>query len=79
MLGAIREIETPYGGRVRVQFKPGTQPGERLRLRGQGVRAEGGTGDLYVEVAVEVPRDLPADAREKLEAWAREAGLLGDV
>jgi len=78
MLGTTREIETPYGGRIRVTIRPGTQPGERLRLRGQGVRTADRKGDLYVEVDVRVPRDLPEEARAKLEAWAREAGLVKD-
>jgi curved DNA-binding protein len=76
MLGTTREIEPLYGGRIRVQIKPGTQPGERLRLRGQGVRTAEGKGDLYVEVDVRVPGALSEEARAKLEAWAREAGLV---
>ncbi len=76
MLGTAREVETPYGGRIRVRVRPGTQPGERLRLRGQGVKTDRGTGDLYVEVAVDVPRELSDEARSTLAAWGREQGLV---
>ncbi|HLA63408.1 MAG TPA: J domain-containing protein [Rhodothermales bacterium] len=78
MLGAPREVETPYGGRVRVKVRPGTQPGERLRLRGQGVRSERGTGDLYVEVAVTIPRELSDEGRAALEEWGKANGLVAE-
>ncbi len=75
MLGATRVIETAYGENVRLSFPPGTQPGEKFRLRGQGVRTEKGAGDLFVEVQVSVPKDLPAAAREELAQWAARHGL----
>ncbi|MEM1055640.1 MAG: J domain-containing protein [Bacteroidota bacterium] len=71
MLGTEREIETPYGQRVKVKIPGGTQPGAAFRLRGQGVKTKKGRGDLYVEVAVTVP-DLPDAARQSLAAWADE-------
>jgi DnaJ-class molecular chaperone len=77
MLGTRREVETAFGSRVRVRIPAGTQPGERLRLRGQGVRSGASKGDLYVEVRVEVPK-LPEEARAGLEAWAKAAGLPRD-
>lgn len=75
MLGTTREVQTAYGERVRVRIPPGTQPGARLRLRGQGVRTRAGAGDLYVDVAVRVP-PLGEAAREGLRAWAEQHGLL---
>ncbi len=76
MLGTRREVEAPHGGRVRLRIPAGTQPGERLRLRGQGVRTADSKGDLFVEIRVEVPR-LSDTARETLKKWAREAGIAG--
>ena len=76
MLGTLREVEAPYGGRVRLRIPPGTQPGERLRLRGQGVRTGDKKGDLFVEIRVEVAK-LSEEARAGLEKWAKEAGLGG--
>lgn len=76
MLGTTRTITTPFGDQVKLRIPEGTQPGERLRLRGQGVRTKEGTGDLLVEVQVVVPRHLPQDAREELRAWARRLKLI---
>ena len=75
MLGTTREVETASGKTVRLTVKPGTQPGARLRVRGQGVASDRGTGDLYVEVDVSVP-DLPPSAAEGLRAWAEAEGFV---
>ena len=74
MLGTTRAIPNAYGGTVRVTIPPGTQPGERLRLRGQGVKTDDGTGALYVEIGVEVPKALAAE--DRLRAWAEAEGLI---
>jgi DnaJ-class molecular chaperone len=76
MVGLHREVETPHGKRVRLRIPAGTQPGERLRLRGQGVQTPSGKGDLFVEVRVEVPK-LSDDARAGLEEWAKKHGVVG--
>ena len=55
---------------------PGTDSGQRLRLRGKGIAdpAGGAPGDLYVVVQVRVPRNLDAEALEQLEALAAQDG-----
>lgn len=58
-LGA--ELDIPVlEGRHRYTIPPGTQPGEVFRLRGAGMPDPHGgrTGDLLVEIQVEVPRKL---------------------
>lgn len=75
MLGAERRIENAYGRRIRLRVPPGTQPGESLRLKGQGVETDKGTGDLYVKIEVAVPEDLTAEQEEKLREAARELDL----
>ncbi len=74
MLGTTLSVRTAYGQTVRVTVKPGTAPGTRLRVRGQGVRTDKGTGDLTVEVDVTVP-ELSDEARDGLRAWAEAHGL----
>ncbi|MDT0632767.1 J domain-containing protein [Rubrivirga sp. S365] len=74
LLGTTREVETATGKTVRLTIKPGTQPGARLRVRGQGVASDRGTGDLYVEVGVTVPT-LSPEAIDGLRAWAETEGL----
>lgn len=74
MLGTSRTVTTAYGKNIRVTIPPGTQPGERLRLRGQGVEKDGGAaGDLFVEIAVTIPK-LTTEQRERLEAVRGEIG-----
>lgn len=76
MLGTERRIPTPYGQNIKITIPPGTQPGEKLRLRGQGVQTEDrGTGDLYVEVDVTIPENLSDSQREALRTAAEKANL----
>lgn len=76
VLGATRSITNAYGQTIKVHVPPGTQPGERLRLRGQGVATQDRAGDLFVEVQVTVPRDLSDLQREALGRLAHDIGLL---
>lgn len=75
MFGTTRRIPTLYGQRIKLDIPAGTQPGEKLRLRGQGVRTEKGTGDLYVEVEITIPEDLTDAQRATLRKAAEEAGM----
>ena len=74
LLGTTRTITTAYGDTIKLTIPPGTQPGERLRLRNQGVRTDDGAGALYVEIAVTIPTELTDE--EALRAWAENEGLL---
>lgn len=57
----VPTLEKP--GRLKVP--PGTQPGQRFRLRGRGLPHAAGTrGDLYVAVALRVPREISERERE---------------
>ena len=76
ILGTSRSITNPYGQTIKVAIPAGTQPGERLRLRGQGVATDKRTGDLFVEVVVMVPRELSDAQRAELERAAQAIGLL---
>ncbi len=76
ILGTTRQITNAYGQTVKVSIPAGTQPGERLRLRGQGVATDKRTGDLFVEVLMMVPRQLTDAQRAELEAAALRAGIL---
>lgn len=74
LLGTTREVTTASGATVRLKIKQGTQPGARLRVKGQGIETAKNTGDLYVEVAVTVP-SLSEAARAGLRTWAEGEGL----
>ena len=64
-LGAKIEVPT-IDGRALLKIPPGTQPGQKLRLREKGVPSatrEGSRGDEIVEITVTVP--VPRDERTK--------------
>jgi molecular chaperone DnaJ len=64
------ELETPtLQGSAAVQVPPGTQPGEVITLRGQGMPSlrGGRAGDLRVVMNVVVPRRLSDEQRELIE------------
>ncbi|MFY9792786.1 MAG: J domain-containing protein [Candidatus Sulfotelmatobacter sp.] len=64
-LGAKIEVPT-IDGRALLKIPPGTQPGQKLRLREKGVPSatrEGVRGDEIVEITVTVP--MPRDERTK--------------
>ncbi len=70
-LGA--EIEVPtLDGVVKVRVPPGTQCGQKLRLKGKGMPRlrGGGYGDMYVEVQIVVPRNLDGASIQMLREIA---------
>ncbi len=77
-LGANVSFETLDGrdGVEDLVIKPGTQPGDMLRLRGLGVpRSNGrGRGDLHLFVKVEIPRKLTSKQTNLLTKAAQELG-----
>lgn len=73
LLGGEHRIPTPYGKRIKISIPEGTQPGETLRLRGQGVETQKNTGDLYVTLNVRIPTSLTDRQRSLLEQAAEHA------
>ena len=67
-LGASVQVPTPAGD-VSLRIPPGSQSGQRLRLRGRGVQdaKSKAAGDLYVRLLVQVPRDGGDRARKAVE------------
>jgi molecular chaperone DnaJ len=73
-LGAKFDIETPEGP-VRLRVPPGTQSGQRFRLRDRGFPAKGGgRGDLVVEVRLKLPKVLDERSKELLREFGRING-----
>ena len=72
-LGAKVEVPTIDGAST-IKIPPGTQSGQKLRLRGKGapsLRAAGVRGDEFVEVQVAVPRVADERTKEILRELAR--------
>ena len=60
VLGGEAKVTTP-GGSVVLTIPPGSQPGQAFRLKARGMprlRSPRQSGDLYVRLKVELPRDL---------------------
>lgn len=74
-LGSKIRVSTISGRKVVLRVPPGTQPGTRFRIRGQGISREGRRGDQYVEVRVDVPETLTEEQQEQIREFADSAGL----
>jgi molecular chaperone DnaJ len=62
------------GGRTQLKIPPGTQTGQKLRLREKGVPSasrEGARGDEIVEVKIVVPKVQDERSKEILRELAR--------
>ncbi len=54
-----------------VKVPMGARSGQKLRLRGQGLSAQGRTGDLLIEIVIQNPKTLSPAQRELYERLAR--------
>lgn len=75
VLGASISVPT-LDGHVNIKIPPGTQNGQKLRVRGRGLPERGGgSGDLIVVARIEVPQKISEDERKLWEQMARESGF----
>lgn len=74
-LGARIEIPAP-NGTARLRVPPGTQSGQRFRLRERGVTStrDGRRGDLVIEVRLMLPKLLDERSKELLREFGRING-----
>ncbi len=74
-LGARVEIATPDGP-ARLRVPPGTQSGQRFRLRERGAPSarDGRRGDLVIEVRLVLPKLLDERSKELLREFGRING-----
>ena len=72
--GMGRNRAGPNGSDAVIKVPPGTQNGQRLRLRGKGLPKPGGDcGDLHEIAEIAIPRKLNRRERELLETLAKES------
>ncbi len=74
-LGGHIDVPTLDGGKTRVKIPEGTEAGKQFRLKGKGmpVLRSKVTGDMYIQVEVETPKNLTRRQRELLEEFERES------
>lgn len=75
-LGGEVEIPTIDGSTVTLKIPPGTQTGDKLRLRGKGMSKVRSSerGDFYAHAFVQTPKDLTKKQKELLEELDKEFG-----
>ena len=73
-LGAKVPVKT-LDGQVLLKVPPGTQSGQQLRLRGQGVPKRGSqdVGDLFARVKIVVPKGLSKQDKRRFEQMRDES------
>lgn len=54
---------------IMLTIPPGTQPGTKMRLKGQGLSVGGNTGDQYVTINVTIPTTLTDKQKQLLDQW----------
>ncbi len=73
VLGTNISVPT-LGDRVNIKIPPGTQNGQKLRVRGRGLPSrDGAHGDLIVVARIEVPRQISDTERKLWEQLGRES------
>jgi molecular chaperone DnaJ len=74
-LGGQIDVPAIDGEKSRVKVPEGTESGKQFRLKGKGmpVLRSKVTGDMYIQVEVETPKNLTRKQRELLEAFERES------
>jgi molecular chaperone DnaJ len=72
-IGGDVEVPTIDGGRSRVKVPAGSQSGRQMRLRSKGMPALRGTGsgDMFIEMAVETPVNLTSKQKELLREFEK--------
>ncbi|OGU01564.1 MAG: hypothetical protein A2W29_06605 [Gemmatimonadetes bacterium RBG_16_66_8] len=75
VFGTRLKVRTLDGRRMVLKIPPGTSPGQKFRIRAQGVEKNGTRGDQLVEVTVSVPERLSPEQEELFKQFADRAGL----
>jgi len=74
-LGSRISVRTLDGKKVALRIPESTPAGKRFRVPGQGIQKEGKTGDLIVEVTINVPEHLTEDQQRMMKEFAAAGGL----
>ena len=67
VLGTKVRVRTLDGKHAVLKVPAGTQPGTTFKMRGLGIKKDGGQGDQFVTVNVEVPTQLTPEERKLFE------------
>ncbi len=76
VLGTRLRVRTLDGKKVVLRIPPGTQPGRKFRVKGQGLEKNGRKGDQLVGVQVTLPAKLSPEQEALLKQFAESAGMV---
>ena len=74
-LGTRLRVRTLDGKKVMLRIPPGTQPGRKFRIKGQGLEKNGRRGDQLVGVQVTVPDELTPEQQDLMKRFAESSGM----
>lgn len=74
-LGSKISVTTLDGTKVAIKIPVGTTSGKRLRVRGHGITKGDQTGDLIVQLEVDVPENLTEEQEKAMKEFAEASGL----
>lgn len=74
-LGSKVSVRTLAGKKVTIRIPPGTPPGKRFRVPGQGIEKNGTKGDMIVEANVTVPEKLTPEQEQMMKEFAASSDL----
>ncbi len=75
ILGTRLRVRTLDGKKVMLRIPPGTQPGRKFRIKGQGIEKNGRRGDQLVGIQVTIPAEVTPEQQESFKKFADAAGL----
>lgn len=76
VLGTRLRVRTLDGKKVVLRIPPGTQPGRKFRVKGQGLEKNGRKGDQLVAVQVTLPAKLSPEQEALMKQFADSAGMV---
>lgn len=72
ILGTKVEVPT-LSGNINLTLPPNSQSGKRMRIKGKGLPAKTGMGDLYAVLKIVVPDEADKDAKQLWESIAKKS------
>jgi molecular chaperone DnaJ len=75
VFGTRLRVKTLDGKKVVLKIPPGTQPGRKFRIRGEGIAKGERRGDQLVTVQVTLPEQLSPEQAELLKKFTEAAGM----
>lgn len=72
VLGTKHSITLLDGTKIEVKIPAATTHGSVLRVAGKGIKAQGGQGNLLINIRIDIPKKLSKKAKEAIEILQKE-------